>query len=236
MDRRNRLVFAFPVVLLALAPPAEAAPVNGKLELPEPPERPAPTVRGFTERVENSKKNIQKVNIGPQLLVVLESDNAKIDSPGQVKWELVGDSFSRPVIGAPVGAQVVIKNLSHTARTLSAVEDPKLIETGLINPKIGERTFTVSQQKVYTITDKDAPHLVGRVVVVATPYIAHVEVTGTTGTFTFNDVPEGTYKLRVFYKDRWLDQADTVTVLPKGKVEPASFKVQGLGPVAEKKK
>jgi hypothetical protein len=126
----------------------------------------------------------------------------------------------------------VIKNTSHTARTLVAVEDPKLIETGLINPKIGERTFTVGKAQVYTITDKSAPHLIGRVVVVSTPYVAHVEVTGTTGTFNFADVAEGTYKLRIFYRDAWLEQTETVTVGAKGKVEPTTFKVPSL----EKKK
>jgi hypothetical protein len=236
MARRNRSTFALPVVVvLAVTAPVGATPVAGKLELPAAPERPAPPMRGFTERVENPKKPIQAVNVGPQLLVVLESDNAKADNPGQVKWELVGDSFSRPIIGAPVGAQIVIKNTSHTARTLVAVEDPKLIETGLINPKIGERTFTVKEQKVFTIKDKDAPHLVGRVVVVATPYIAHVEVTGTTGAFNFGDVAEGSYKLRIYFKDRWLDQTETINVGAKGKVEPTTFKVQSLGATEKKK-
>jgi hypothetical protein len=231
----SRFVFAIPIFVAIAGSPAAANPVTGKLELPSPPPPPEPTVRGFTDRLENPALPIQRPNLGPQLLVVLESDSAKPDNPGQVKWELVGESFGRPVIGAPVGAQITIKNTSHTARTLFAVEDPKLIETGLINPKIGERSFTVAQPKVYTITDKNAPHLVGRVVVVATPYIAYVEVAGNTGTFSFADVAEGTYKLKIFYRDRWLDQTETVTVGPKGKVEPTTFKVQSLGAAGEKK-
>lgn len=225
------------LVFLAVVPSAaHANPVHGKLELPPAPERPPPTVRGFVERVENPKKPIQGTNLAPYLLVALENEGSKPDSPGQVKWELAGDSFAKPVIGAPIGAQVVIKNTSHTARTLVAVEDPKLIDNGLINPKIGERSFTVTEPKVYTITDRDAPHLVGKVVVVATPYVTNVEVTGTTGKFEL-DAPEGTYKLRVFYKDHWLEQTETVTVAAKGKTEP-SIKIGSLGSAsapAEKK-
>lgn len=223
-------------VFLAMTTAAYANPVHGKLELPAAPERPPPTVRGFVDRVENPKKPIQTVPVVPYLLVVLENENAKPDSPGQVKWELAGDSFAKPVIGVPVGAQVVIKNTAHTARTLVALEDPKLITNGLINPKIGERTVTVSDAKVYTITDKDAPHLVGKLVVVGTPYIANVELVNGVAKFEM-DVPEGAYKLRIFYKDRWLDQTETVNVEKKGKTEP-SIKISSLGaapPTAEKK-
>lgn len=219
--------------LVSVATPAVANPVHGKVELPPLPERPPPTVRGFVERVENPKKPIQPPNLTHQMLIVLENDTSKPDSPGQVKWDLVGDSFARPVIGVPVGAQVVIRNTSHTARTLVALEDPKLIQTGLINPKVGERNFNVSEPKVYTITDKDAPHLVGRVVVVNTPYVASVEVSAGGGKFEL-DVPEGSYTLRIFYKDRWLDQTEQVTVAAKGKTEP-TVKIASLGASAEKK-
>jgi hypothetical protein len=223
--------------LLSVAP-VGAMPVSGKVELPDPPKRPEPAVRGFTERVDNPKKPIKPFDVGPYLVVVLENDNTKPDNPGQVKWELVGDSFSPPVKAVPVGAQVVIKNTSNTARTLAVAEDPKLIQTGLINPKIGERTFTVTEPKAYTLGDKDAPHLTGKLVVVATSHISYVEVTEKdgklTGKFEFADVPEGSYKLRIFFQDHWLEQTETVTVPGKGKThEHPAFK---LAAYAEKKK
>lgn len=227
----HRLVIS---VFMAMTTAAYANPVHGKLELPAAPERPLPSVRGFVDRVENPKKPIQAPAVTPYLLVVLESDSAKPDSPGQVKWELAGDSFAKPVIGVPVGAQVVIKNSSHTARTLVALEDAKLIQNGLINPKVGERSFTVTEAKVYTITDKDAPHLVGKVVVVNTPYIANVELVNGVAKFEF-DAPEGSYKLRIFYKDRWLDQTEAVTVAAKGKTEP-SIKIGSLAAAAAAEK
>ncbi len=229
----HRLAITVFLASLTSSASADANPVHGKLELPTTtPERLPPSVRGFVERVENPKKDIQGVNVVPYLLVVFENDTSKPDSPGQVKWELAGDSFNKPVIGAPVGSQVVVKNTSHMARTLVAVEDAKLIVNGLINPKIGEKSFTVSEPKVYTITDKDAPHLIGKVVVVSSPYLANV---GADGKFEL-DVPEGTYKVRVFYKDRWLDQTESVTVTAKGKAEPTiKLTSWGAAPAAEKK-
>jgi hypothetical protein len=234
---RHLLVAVACVIALSVAP-AEAMPVTGKIELPDPPKRPPPPVRGFTERVDNPKKPVRPVDVGQYLVVVLENDNTKPDSPGQVKWELVGDSFSPPVKAVPVGAQVVIKNVSNTARTLAVGEDPKLIQTGLINPKIGERSFTVSEARVYTLGDKDAPHLTGKLVVVATSHIAYVEATEKdgkwTGKYEFADVPEGTYKLRIFYQDHWLEQTENVVVPAKGKShDHPAFKIAAY---AEKKK
>jgi hypothetical protein len=202
------------LVLIALAASTESAAgvVNGKLELPATPERPAATVKGFLDRVENPLTPVRSVNVGPLLIVVLEGE-AK-DSSAQVTWELAGESFARPVLAAPVGSEIVIKNTSRTSRALVAVEDPTLIQGGPINPT-GTRSLRVASPKVYTIGDKDAPHLHGKLVVVPSPYIAYVEVTGTTGKFQL-DVPEGTYKLRIFYKDAWIERPDeTVTVPPK---------------------
>jgi hypothetical protein len=141
---------------------------------------------------------------------VLEGDT-KPEGGGQVTWDLVGESFARPVVGVPLGGELVIKNLSKTARTLTALEDPKLLPAGPINPT-GPKSFRATETKIYTITDKDAPHLRGKVVVVATPFIATADANNP-GKFDFPDVPEGTYQLRIFYKDNWIDRPDeTVTV------------------------
>src|SRR3954463_2080114 len=102
---------------LAAVPVAEAGAVGGKLELPPAPERPPAVTRGFLDRVENPLAPARPVAVTPYMVVALEGAE-KPGSPGEVTWDLVGESFSRPVIGAPVGANVVIKNTSKTARTL----------------------------------------------------------------------------------------------------------------------
>lgn len=193
---------------------AVAGTVIGKLELPAPPPRPPVAVRGFLERVENARRPIQPVAVAPHLLVVLETEAPLPDTPTQVTWQLVGESFSPPVLGVRVDAEVVIRNVSRTARTLVALQDPNLVPPGPINPT-GPKTFKPAKTGVYTISDKDAPHLRGTLVVVGSPWIAHVEGTR----FELAKVPEGTYKLRVFYKDHWIAMpAQTVTV-GKGKTE-----------------
>ncbi|CAN5918963.1 hypothetical protein BH11MYX3_BH11MYX3_23850 [soil metagenome] len=204
------------VVFASLAAPGEllAGPVVGKLELPPAPERPPVATKGFLERTENPLAPARGVVVTPYMIVALEGSE-KPGSPGQVSWDLVGESFSRPVIGAPVGAEVVIKNTSRTARTLVAAEDPKLIPAGPINPT-GPKSFRVNDVKVYTIGDADAPHLKGKVVVVNTPFVSSVD---DSGKFEFADVPEGSYKLRIFYKDAWLDVVTDVNVEKKGKTE-----------------
>jgi hypothetical protein len=203
------------LLILAATGSAAAGPVTAKLELPAAPARAPIAGKGFLDRIENPRKPVQPVAVTPHLLVVLEGEPKPEGSP-QVVWELVGESFARPVIGAPVGAEVLIKNTSQTSRTLIAVEDPKLLSPGPINPT-GPKSFKVPAARVYTITDPDAPHLRGRVVVVATPYVAPVDAAGKVD---FGDVAEGAYKVRVFFRDHWIDRPEqSVTVPARGKLE-----------------
>lgn len=204
--------------LLALAAPAQAGTVVGKLELPPAPERPPVVARGFLDRTENPLADIRKLNLAPYLVVVLEGDSRTDATPGPVTWDVVGESFARPVIAVPVGAEVVIRNVTSFARTVAAAEDAKLI-VGPLNPT-GTKSFRVSQPAVYTISDKDAPHLRGRVVVVASRHVGYVD---DAGRFEIADVPEGNYKLRVYFADPtgraadWLPLKTEVVVGPRGK-------------------
>jgi hypothetical protein len=204
------------VLVLVATTTAHAGTLVGKLELPPPPERPAMATRGFLDRVENPLATVRPYNITPQLVIVLEGDEKPV-SPPQVTWELVGESFARPIVAAPAGSEVVIKNVSRTARTLVAKEDPKLIPSGPINPT-GPKSFRVNDAgKVYTIGDPETPHLKGKVIVVNTQYIAYPD---DAGRFDITDVPTGHYKLRIWYRDGWLDRSeDTVDIPAKGKAD-----------------
>ncbi len=211
------------VLLASLCVPGAslAGPVTGKLELPPPPERAPLQIKGFLERMENPIAPVKPVAVVPYIVVVLEGDT-KPEVPGVVTWELAGESFTRPVFAAPTGAEIVIRNTSKSPRTLLAVEDPKLIPPGPINPT-GPKSVRAGEPKIYTVNDKDSPFLRGKLVVVATKHIAYPSEKGT---FEFTDVPEGSYKLRVFYKDNWIDRPDdTVTVPAKGKVEVPIVKI-----------
>jgi hypothetical protein len=216
--------------VVALAGPGRAGTVVGKLELPAAPERGPVTAKGFLDRVENPLADIRKPSLAPYLVVALEGDT-KAGAPAEVGWDVVGESFARPVIAVPVGAEVVIKNQTKVPRTIGAAEDPKLI-VGPLNPT-GSRSFRATQPAIYTIADKDAPHLRGKIVVVATLHVASVD---DNGRFEMADVPDGSYKLRVFYydpagearggKSDWLPFTADVTVASKGRSNKTEVNVK----------
>lgn len=196
---------------------ANAGVLHGKIELPARlPDRAPPASKAFLDRIENPFLPVRTENIVQQLVVVVEGD-AKPAAPPQVTWNLVGESFGRSVIAAPVGAEVVIKNQSRTSRTLTAAEDPKLLPLGPINPTATKSFRVTEANKVFTIGDKDAPHLIGRVVVVASQYIAYPDESGR---YDIPDVPAGTYKVRIWFRTGWLQKPDDqVAVAAKGKTE-----------------
>jgi hypothetical protein len=209
------------VLSCALPAVASAGTVIGKLELPAPPERPALQTKGFLDRVENPLANVRPMSAAPDIAIVLEGEGATPSSQGQVTWDLAGESFVRHVLAVPVGTEVVIKNTSFTPRTITAAEDAKLVQGGPLNPK-GTKSFrTTEAGKVYTITDRDAPYIKGKLIVVGTMYTASVdEVSPTSAKFQIDNVTPGKYTLKVFYKDRWLDVQQPVEVTAKGKAEP----------------
>jgi len=222
-------------VVAALGRPAGAGTVAGRLELPPAPERGAVVARGFLDRVENPLIEIKKPNLAPYYVVALEGDARPGGAPPEITWDLVGESFARPVIAVPVGAEVVIRNQTKVPRTLAAAEDKKLL-IGPLNPK-GTKSFRATEPAIYTIGDGEAPHLRGKLVVVATPHVATLD---DAGRFELPNVPDGSYKLRVFYFDAaaearggtsdWVFTAD-VTVATRGKA--SRVEVNGkLPPIA----
>ncbi|MGE0548458.1 MAG: hypothetical protein AB7O24_15385 [Kofleriaceae bacterium] len=178
---------------LAIAP-AHAGTVTGKLELPPPPERAPIRAKGFLDRMENALAPVRSVSVTPLLAVALEG-TATPTAPPEMTWVLAGESFKQPLVIVPVGAQVVISNESKTPRSLVAEEDPKLLPPGPINPK-ATKSFRGGAPTVLTITDPNATHLRGKVVVVATPYVAMVD---DAGKFEIPNVAEGTYQVKVYF-------------------------------------
>ena len=202
---------------------ASAGTVSGKIELP--PQAPAsPSAsgsKGYLDRVENPHLPVRAFDPLPYLVVVLvPATPAEAPPPtGTTTWDLVGDSFAKPVLPVRAGAEVTIRNKSKRVVTLGAVEDAKLIPAGPINIT-GTRAFPVKTAGKLTITDVDIPHLKGRLLVLATPHFALPE---RDGKFEIKDVPAGEYKVRVWYLDGWLDRPDESLTVPEKKdvkVEP----------------
>ncbi len=208
MQRRLLAPLAVLVVAVSVvAVPAEAGPVDGKLVLqPGGVPRPPPRTRGFLEPIDNPHLPIKEHDPLPAMVVVLEGPaKASGGAPALATWDLLGDSFSRPVIAVPVGGELRIRNLGRGTPILTAVGQPDLIARKPLNPT-GEITFKVgAEPRVIEIVDETAPHLRGRVVVLASPWIALPDAAGK---FAFPDVPAGTWTLRVFYGTGWIDRPD----------------------------
>jgi hypothetical protein len=221
------------IVLLSFATTAQAGTVVGRLDLPSPPPRPPVQLKGFLDRVENPLAPVKPVAPAREMVVVLEGDEKPV-SPPQVVIELRGDSFSKRIVAAPAGAEVVIKNVSKTSRTLVAAEDPKLVPQGPINPT-GPKSFRVTDVgRVYTIGDKDAEHLRLTIVVVNTQYAGYPD---DNGKFEVDNVPAGTYKVKIWYRDGWLQREadETIGVGAKGKTEiNPKITAAALSPAASK--
>jgi hypothetical protein len=202
-----------------LATGAHAGTLVGKIELPSL-TRPEAT-HGFLDRVENPLAPLKPFSAAPQLVVELVGDE-KPAAPPQVVWHLLGESFDRPVLAAPAGSEIVIRDDSKTARTLIATElgktaDTKLIPPGPVNPQ-GSKPFRAGDAgKVYSIGDPDAPHLKATLIVVNTLYVGYPDESGK---FEILDVRPGAYKLRIWYQGKLIERPDdNVNVAAKGKTD-----------------
>jgi hypothetical protein len=197
-----------PLAVLVVAAPAHAGPVDGKLTVPSggvP--RPPPRTRGFLEPVGNPHLPAREHDPLPAMVVVLEGAAVAPagGAPAQATWDLLGDSFSRPVIAVHVGSELRIRNRGHGTPILTAVGQPDLIAKKPLNPT-GEITFNVgTEPRVIEIVDETTPHVRGRIVVLASRWFTTPDASGK---FAFADVPPGAWTLRVFYGTGWIDRPD----------------------------
>jgi hypothetical protein len=204
------------LTLMMIAASASAGTLVGKLDLPQTPSAPQ-TTKGFLDRTENPFAPVRSIDLGHQVVIVVEGDEKPV-SPGQVTWSLVGESFARPIVAVPAGAEVIIRNDSKVPRSLVVKGgDPKLLDPGPLNPTATKSFRATDAGKSYVLTDKDAPYLVGRIVVVNTQLVAYPDESGH---FQIDNVPPGNYKVKIWYRDNWLQRPDDdIAVTAKGKTE-----------------
>lgn len=219
------------LAVLAVGRSAHAGTVTGRLDFPPGDKREASATRGYLDAVDNAILPVPAASPAPEMVVVLEGAAPSADSQTlpRVVYELRGESFSRPIIAVQKGQEIELKNVGQMPRNLHIKEDANLLPKGTLNVT-GTKSFRLAEAgKVYTLVDPAAPHLVGRVLAIATPYRAYPDKDGR---FSFENVAEGTYKVRVFFRDRYLAPETSVTVPggSRGKVEtrlsiPANYRV-----------
>jgi hypothetical protein len=213
---RSRTAAAALGLVLALTATAHAD-VTGKVSLTGTAGKPPLRGRAFLDRTENPYTGGKMLDPMPYLVVVLTGDSVPAPpAPPQVKWKLLGESFERPLLPVPSGAEVVIQNEGKRAPTLFVEGSPDVLPRTPLNPR-GERAFKAGAAgTLHVLKDEDTAHLTGAVLALPSTYFA---VPSKDGKYTIDgdNLPDGEYTLRVWYRTGWLEGADTKINVKDGK-------------------
>jgi hypothetical protein len=215
---------------LAVAPTAahadpDGGTVVGNLVIPNPAKRGEPAAKGsgFVKRARNPLKPPKAFNPIPYLVVVLEGNTVPSGDqspPGQpVEMILLGHSFEQPLLPVMTGGSVEIKNKGRNSPRLHTPSNPDLVPSDPINPR-GTRLIKKfpGKYKAIEIRDHDTAHLSGHILGIPHPYFSALTADGK---FTITGVPKGVWKVRIWFKDGWLDMREyTVDVPAKRTTKP----------------
>lgn len=197
------------LALLAPAASAVAGTVSGKLEVPaKGPDRPPMRGKAFVERTPNPLAPVRPVDPLPSIIVMLEpapTTTFTPPPPSPVIWDLLGESFARPVFPVRAGGEVLIRNKGRSSPVLVARGNPTLLIKKPLNPTAEMQLIPGKEPGAVEIIDEKSPHLRGRIVVLASPYYATPDARGN---FEIDNVPEGDWTVRVWYDDGWVERPD----------------------------
>ncbi len=205
-------IAAFAVTVIAnhvTTPVARAGTVQGTIKPAANYGPPPVRSEGFVKRKRNPWRAIRNFNPLPWVVVILEGPaDAKAPPREAAQYSLDGQNFIRPLLAVQTAREVVIKNLRRTAHRIYSPENPKLIEAGEIGPG-GKRSFVLSKGfELTTLRAKGNVHLLGRLLAIPHAYFAQPNGAGA---FTITDVPAGKWRIKLWYRDGWLE-TKTVTI------------------------
>jgi hypothetical protein len=201
----------------ALPSLAHAGSVAGKLAIDTASlgETPAQS-RGFLDPIPNPLTPVKRFDPTAYMIVVLEgAADAVPNQPMTVRYDIIGESFERPVLPVLINTDVEVRNAGRGAPILVAPAKPDLLPAEPLNPGASRTFKTGAEGGVILLRDQQSPHLVGRVVVLPHRLFAVVDATGK---FELPDVPAGRFTVRVWYRDGWLDRTDETIDVGKGKI------------------
>lgn len=224
-SHRLAAVAAALAAALALAPlPASAVEnggtVTGTITLADPAKRGEPPIKsaGFVRRARNALKAPRPFDPLPHLVVVLDGGTAAPEDteppPQMPRYTIIGESFDVPILPVVAGSAVEIKNNGKGSPRLYSPDRSDLVPGDPVSPKGERKTKKLDKAGVsYEIRDRESAHLTGRIAVFPHRYFARVKPDGK---FEIKGVPAGTWKIKVWYADGWVEMpAETIEVVAK---------------------
>ena len=200
--------------------PAIAGSVRGQIKFSgsfgDPPKR----SQGFVDRIANPIRPVRSFDPSPYLVVVFEAETEEQDDSSRrtATYKVLGTTFAAEILPVQVNTRVEIDNQGPTAVTLSAPDHPDLLGETELGPNQTAPLQITEPERVVVIRATTRPYPVGRIVAFRSRYFAQVD---RRGQFSIDDIPEGTWKARLWYRDGWVDGVEkTFTVTRKrGEVE-----------------
>jgi hypothetical protein len=214
MIARPAARIALMVCLAALVPTAASAgDLSGQVVLPKKRIKPPIKSQGFVKRKANPIMETQRFDPRPNIVVVLDggpvgAEDKEPDRSG-VKWRLLGESFDIPLLPIVFKTEIDLKNTGHGSPALYSPQDDDMIKPDPISPG-GVRTFTVDEPgKAFELRARNTSHLVGRVIAFPHRFFARLD---DNGRFEIKNVPEGNWKVKLWYKDGYLETTTDVEI------------------------
>ena len=205
-------------VLLASGQTVSAGNVSGTVVLPERSLLGKPEVRssGFVERFSNPLRPAQSYDPTPEMVVVLDGDvppEAKSAPKRPIKLAIIGESFSSRLLPVVAGSTVAISNKGRGKPRLYSPTDPKIFSDS--SPITGEREVKIDPAlRPVEIRDHESVHLETTIVGFPHGFFSSIDAGGK---FDIPDVPPGNWRVRVWYRDGWLEMTEpSVEVSKRG--------------------
>jgi len=193
-------------LVLLLPRLAQAAPtqVRGSITLPASSRAPAERFQSFWARIENGLLPIAPPLVSPmsEVVVVLEGPTTSAAWSGNITMELAGADFLPRVVPVLVGTTVEFKNGDKTPYTIYSPDNGAFFgkeET----PGGKSRKIKFLAPGVFPVRTDEYPHMEGAVLVLKSNLYARPDERGS---FKIDNVPEGKYTLRVFFRGTFVHE------------------------------